>query len=96
VHGYHNAQDYYARASAKYRLPTIKLPTLLLNPKNDPFVPLDILHGLKVSAAIQVEQPEHGGHVGFAVKVKGGTAGVGELSWLPQRLYDWFTTQAGV
>jgi uncharacterized protein len=90
VHGYHNAQDYYTRASAKTRLLTIKLPTLLLNPKNDPFVPSDVLHNLNVSNAVQIEQPEHGGHVGFAMR--GGALGVGELSWLPQRLYDWFLT----
>ncbi len=88
VHGYHNADDYYTRASAKYRLATIQLPTLLLNPKNDPFVPRDVLQDLKVSSAITVDQPDQGGHVGFAVR--GGALGVGELSWLPQRLYSWF------
>jgi uncharacterized protein len=91
VHGYHNAQDYYARASAKPRLHNIKVSTLLINPKNDPFVPSDITNGLNLSPHVILEQPKHGGHVGFAVQ--GGYLGMGELTWLPRRLYEWFITQ---
>jgi uncharacterized protein len=91
VHGYHNAKDYYTRASAKPRLHSIKIPTLLINPKNDPFVPADIMDNLNISPQTVLEQPEQGGHVGFAAQ--GGYLGMGELTWLPNRLYDWFTKQ---
>jgi uncharacterized protein len=89
VHGYQNAADYYARASAKPKLASIALPTLLLNALNDPFVPRDVLADLRVSSATVVEQPAQGGHVGFA-----SGAGVGELTWLPQRLFAWFNQEA--
>jgi uncharacterized protein len=90
VHGYRNAQDYYARASAKFKLRTIQVPTLVLNTGNDPFVPPDILQDLKQyqgTAPICLEQTEFGGHVGFATQ--GGRFGLGCLNWLPQRLYHW-------
>ena len=39
LHGFRDADDYYARASAKPHLPRIRIPALLLNAGNDPFVP---------------------------------------------------------
>lgn len=89
VHGYHNANDYYTRASAQSKIHTIHIPTLLINPKNDPFVPSNILDSLTLSPHTVLEQPDQGGHVGFAVK--GGHWNMGELTWLPFRLYEWFT-----
>jgi uncharacterized protein len=88
VHGYADAADYYARASAKPKLLNIALPTLLLNAQNDPFVPPDVIRDLVASPSVLIEQPLHGGHVGFAQG-----CGMGELTWLPQRLYQWFTQQ---
>ncbi len=86
VHGYQNAADYYARASAKPMLGAIALPTLLLNALNDPFVPQQILRTIHASPSVTVHQPQQGGHVGFAQG-----AWLGQLDWLPQRLYTWFT-----
>ena len=67
VHGFRDADDYWSRASAKPLLKQVAVPLLLLNARNDPFVPV---HSLptpdEVSAAVQLWQPPHGGHVGFA------------------------------
>ena len=67
VHGFRDADDYWSRASAKPLLKQVAVPLLLLNARNDPFVPA---HSLptphEVSAAVQLWQPPHGGHVGFA------------------------------
>ena len=67
VHGIRNADDYWIRASAKPLLKQVAVPLLLLNARNDPFVPE---HSLptpsEVSASVQLWQPPHGGHVGFA------------------------------
>lgn len=89
VHGYQDAADYYARASAKPKLKNIALRTLLLNAQNDPFVPRDVIADLTVSSSVRVEQPAQGGHVGFATG-----SGLSELTWLPQRLFDWFTVES--
>ena len=67
VHGFKDADDYWTRASAKPLLKQVAVPLLLLNALNDPFVPAHSLPGPEdVSAAVQLCQPPHGGHVGFS------------------------------
>ena len=80
LHGYRNTDDYWARASAKHVLPDITVPTLVLNAKNDPFLPGRHLPAA-ASPAVTLEYPEHGGHVGFT---HGGVPG--RLEWLPRRI----------
>ena len=87
LHGFHDADDYWRRASSKPHLGGIRVPTLLINPLNDPFLPAVHLPDTReVSNAVQLEQPEEGGHVGFVV---GGWPG--HLDWLPGRLVRFFT-----
>jgi uncharacterized protein len=66
LHGFRNADDYYARASAKPHLKRIRIPALALNALNDPFVPADSLPE-KVDAGefVTLWHPREGGHVGF-------------------------------
>jgi predicted alpha/beta-fold hydrolase len=67
LHGFKNTDDYWFRASAKPHLRRIRLPALLVNARNDPFVPASSLPtAADVSAHVTLWQPEHGGHVGFA------------------------------
>lgn len=80
LHGYRDTDDYWDRASAKHVLTDITLPTLVLNAKNDPFLPARHLP-LTASRQVTLEYPKHGGHVGFSA---GGLPG--QLDWLPQRL----------
>ena len=66
LHGFKDVIDYWTRASSKPWLKEITLPTLILNAKNDPFVPGASLPGpSEVSATVTLEQPSTGGHVGF-------------------------------
>jgi predicted alpha/beta-fold hydrolase len=86
LHGFRDVDDYWTRGSSKPWLRTIELPTLILNARNDPFVPGDTLPGPSdVSATVTLEQPVHGGHVGF-------TTGPfpGRLDWLTGRLLQYF------
>ena len=67
LHGFRSTEDYWARASAKPHLPRIRIPALLVNALNDPFVPAASLpHAHEVGTLITLWQPRHGGHVGFA------------------------------
>ena len=66
LHGFRNTDDYWARASAKPHLHRIRLPALVLNARNDPFVPAASLPQQRVVGRhVTLWQPEHGGHVGF-------------------------------
>ncbi len=86
LHGFRDVDDYYDRASSKPLLVKITVPTLLLNARNDPFLPAVVLPDAgAMSTAIIADFPETGGHVGF---VSG--AFPGSLHWLPQRLLDFF------
>jgi uncharacterized protein len=66
LHGFKDADDYYARASARPHLRRIRIPALALNALNDPFVPAASLPPAdEVSACVALWQPRGGGHVGF-------------------------------
>ncbi|HEV2219097.1 MAG TPA: alpha/beta fold hydrolase [Casimicrobiaceae bacterium] len=86
LHGFADARDYWTRASSKPWLAHIALPTLVVNARNDPFIPEGSLPGPgDVSPAVVLEQPPHGGHAGFA---QGPFPG--NVDWLPQRLLHFF------
>ena len=66
LHGFRNTEDYWARASTQPLLPQVRVPALVLNARNDPFVPARSLPSQhEVGPCVTLWQPEHGGHVGF-------------------------------
>ncbi len=87
LHGYRDVTDYWTRASSLPDLPRIQVPTLVLNARNDPFLPARHLPDPTASSPfVTLEQPRSGGHVGF---VSGPFPG--NLRWLPVRLCRFFT-----
>jgi predicted alpha/beta-fold hydrolase len=87
LHGYKNTDDYWRRASAKPRLKDVQVPALVLNAKNDPFVPASCLPTSKdVSKHVSLWQPEQGGHVGF---VSGRFPG--DLREMPWAVMEWMS-----
>ncbi len=86
LHGYRDTDDYWTRASSKPILRAIAAPTLVLNARNDPFLPATALPSRsEVSSAVTLEQPAEGGHVGFVTGPFPGS-----LAWLPERLLAYF------
>jgi len=86
VHGFSGVLDYWRRASAMPWLRGIAVPALLLNARNDPFVPAASLPDRAgVSAHVVLEQPAAGGHVGF---LAGGS--VPDRWYLRARLFEFF------
>jgi predicted alpha/beta-fold hydrolase len=82
LHGFRDANDYYVRASSKPLLGGIAVPTLILNARDDPFLPESALPTEReVAPVVKLEFPARGGHVGF---VSGSFPG--HIEWLPQRL----------
>lgn len=87
LHGYRNTEDYWDRASARHVLGDITVPTLVLNARNDPFLPERYLPA-HAAASVTLAYPATGGHSGF---VHG--AMPGRLDWLPQRIVDFLLQQ---
>ncbi len=86
LHGYRDTDDYWTRASAKPLLKYVAAPTLMINARNDPFLPARALpHAGEVAAAVSLEFPATGGHAGFV-----GGVFPGRLDWLPQRVLGFF------
>jgi len=74
------------RSSSKPWLARVRVPTLLVNARDDPFLPAEALPTEReVSDAVSLEFPPKGGHVGFV-------AGPfpGNIDWLPRRLLAFF------
>jgi predicted alpha/beta-fold hydrolase len=87
LHGFTGTDDYWRRASSKRWLARIAVPTLVLNARNDPFVPAASLpNANEASSDVLLERPATGGHAGF---LSGPFPG--HLGWLPRRLVQFFT-----
>lgn len=87
LHGFRSTEDYWERASAKPWLRAIRIPHLVLNARNDPFVPAPSLpRPQDVSPRVELEQPDQGGHIGFA---RGPWPG--RIDYIPERLHHFFT-----
>jgi hypothetical protein len=69
IHGFADAADYYARSSSLPLLSRIRVPTLLVNARDDPFGPADVLTRAAGCASDFVECAftDRGGHVGWVV-----------------------------
>ena len=69
VHGFAGAEDYYSRSSSINFLAAIRVPTLLLSARDDPFHPTGLLDEVEAIArgnpALHTEFVARGGHVGF-------------------------------
>jgi predicted alpha/beta-fold hydrolase len=85
LHGYRDTDDYWTRASSKPGLIDVKVPTLVLNACNDPFLPASALPTAnQVSPQVTLDFPAHGGHVGF---LSGPFPG---RSWMTRRVFHFF------
>lgn len=66
IHGFSSVDEYYTVASSRQYLHSIRVPTLLVQSKDDPFMTEDVIpHSDELSAQITLEVTAAGGHVGF-------------------------------
>ncbi len=90
LHGFAGTDDYWSRASAAPALADIRLPTLVINAANDPFVPA---HDLPLPGPagdwVYLLRPASGGHVGFAA-----SPFPGHVATLPRQVTAWMSTLA--
>lgn len=82
LHGFRDTDHYWRESASKQWLKHITVPTLIINARNDPFMPASVLPKQhEVSSAVTLEFPEQGGHAGF---LQGSFPG--KLDWLPERI----------
>lgn len=89
IHGYKDTDDYWTRGSAKPHMTQIRVPTLLVSARDDPFLDtpcFPLAH--EVSREVTLDFPEHGGHGAF---VSGKYPG--DIRWLARRLLHFFEHQ---
>jgi predicted alpha/beta-fold hydrolase len=85
LHGFRNTDEYWSTATTRPLLPHIQVPTLVLNARNDPFLPAEALPSRhQVSAAVELDQPRHGGHAGFMTGPF-----PGRIDWLSRRVFGY-------
>ena len=90
LHGFKNTDDYWSRASARPHLSRIRVPALVVNALNDPFIPASSLPRQgNVGKFVTLWQPRQGGHVGFA---SGGFPS--HLHTLPETVGGWLVQHA--
>ncbi len=72
LHGFQGAEDYYAKCSSRQFIPSIKISTLIINAKNDIFLPPSCypFEEAKASEDVFLETPESGGHLGFLTEAQ--------------------------
>jgi predicted alpha/beta-fold hydrolase len=80
LHGFRDVDHYWTDSSSGPWLEHIAVPTLVLNARNDPFLPEHdlVAAAQKAAPCVLLEFPPRGGHVGFPG------------AWLAQRLIDFF------
>lgn len=87
MHGFDSASDYYAKSSSLTYLKGIKVPTLIVHAKDDPFLPASAIPKAKhLSDSIELLITKHGGHVGFI----SGTSPKNPVYWLERVVPDYF------
>lgn len=87
LHGFENADDYYKKCSAINFISNIKIPALVVNALNDPFLPKSCYQttNFESSENVYFEMPKFGGHVGFSTYGNGGTY------WSEERAFEFIS-----
>ncbi|MBX7221205.1 MAG: alpha/beta fold hydrolase [Blastocatellia bacterium] len=84
--GFRDATDYYNQSSSRQFIPQIKVPTMILHAKDDPFVPYAPLECAEVRANPNVHllATDKGGHVAFLARHREN----GSRYWAEHRIMD--------
>jgi predicted alpha/beta-fold hydrolase len=85
LHGFRDTDHYWTSAACAPYLEHIRVPTLVLNARNDPFLPeQDLLKAARKTApCVVLEFPRTGGHAGFL-----SAPFPGSHDWLPRHLFE--------
>jgi predicted alpha/beta-fold hydrolase len=87
--GFGNAANYYRTQSAIGYLESIRVPALLIQAKDDTFIPFTIYESpaVRSNPRIEVVATEHGGHLGFLGRRP-------HRLWADHAIMDWITLRS--
>ena len=89
LHGFSGVDDYYERSSCKQFLQHIAIPTLMLQARDDPFLPEAALPDeADLGSTVTLEISRRGGHVGYI----SGWNPLQPIYWLEQRILQHLAT----
>jgi predicted alpha/beta-fold hydrolase len=88
--GFRDAAEYYSTQSCWQFLDRIRVPTLLIQAKDDPVIPFEVFErpGLFRNPNLRLIATEHGGHVGFISRRP-------PRFWLGRVLIEWMRSIPG-
>ncbi len=92
AHGFKDAEDYWRQCSARFYVERIRVPTLLINARNDPFLGPRCYPAAEARQSVwfHLEMPATGGHVGFI------PPGIRGDFWHERRILDFAEDQDGI
>ncbi len=87
--GFGTADNYYATQSAKNFLQAIRVPTLLIQSKDDTFIPFEMYShaAFRDNPHLKLVATEHGGHLGFLARS-------GQRFWADDRVVEFLRVLA--
>lgn len=92
LHGFQDAQDYYAKSNSVNFIAGIRRPTLVIRAQDDPFFNADIPYDkINANPYLYPSFPLHGGHVGFIE----GTSPTNYQNWAQRQVLRFFETVMG-
>ena len=87
--GFGTADNYYATQSSLQFLEQIRVPTLMIQAKDDPMIPFEVYRhpAFQTNPYLRLLAVEHGGHLGFLSKNE-------PRFWLDGVLIEWLREQS--
>ncbi len=87
LNSFRDARDYYTRCSARWFLPKIEVPGLVIHAEDDPFIPATPFREVEFPRSVALELIPHGGHLGFLHREDVH----GDRRWLDARIVSWLS-----
>jgi uncharacterized protein len=87
-HGFSNSADFYAQSSCEQFIPSIKVPSLMVNALNDPILGKECYpyRAARANSNFFLETPKTGGHLGFSLLRS-------KNSWMEIRAYEFISSR---
>ena len=90
--GFESREEYYRLCSTKDILADIRIPTVVLSAKDDPFIPFQDYAEARLSRSVHLHLEEFGGHLGYLSRVK---TPLGTGRWLDYALWHYIQVLDG-